>query len=510
MTHLENVQFTRQIFDDVHGFIGITDLESKVIASPFFQRLRRIKQLSLLDYVFPGATHNRFSHSLGVMHIADNMVIQLQKDGYLDGKRKLVRMAALLHDVGHYPLSHLIEGVVKDDCKKRIKIGSHQIEEDDDNLSSDQKCVDDIKLRNKNEAHNLNYELYGQKKSPDYANHERMAGIVIHKTPLYDILSEDDAFSKEEIKEISQIIAGSYPSRGPEYLIIHSELDADRFDYLLRDSRHTGVTYGIFDMDRIIRNLKYVDTEGKLAVKEKARKAVDQYLMCRYFYYTTVINHKTTIGFEIIAKNVYEGLLEREICLSYFDLVDILNDKTRVNEYLDYDDAYFFNTLKNIYYNKLTLKPIENPKIPDMFLKELIGKLLTRDPLKMVFEESKLTYKNKRFDSRFLDSMFQDKVRLTNKIEDYWFIPFTKSEALTKISPHKNFGDDEYSSEIIDETIQIFNENNIGNKKSKTTVLITDETSIMSILGDYNLQINRLYTKNDEYEKILQKEYNRK
>ena len=115
----DDIVFHRDIYDNVHGFIKVTELENKIIDSPYFQRLRNIRQLGLLDYVFPGALHNRFNHSLGVMHIADKMFTSLQETGYevLNNKRELIRMAALLHDIGHYPLSHLVESVVLKDAK---------------------------------------------------------------------------------------------------------------------------------------------------------------------------------------------------------------------------------------------------------------------------------------------------------------------------------------------------------------------------------------------------------
>lgn len=106
-----SITFAKKILDNVHGFIPYTEAEGEIINLPLFRRLQGIKQLSLIDRVFPGAEHTRFIHSLGVMHIADKMAIQL---GYNEQDRKIVRFAGLLHDIGHYPLSHVCERAYKD------------------------------------------------------------------------------------------------------------------------------------------------------------------------------------------------------------------------------------------------------------------------------------------------------------------------------------------------------------------------------------------------------------
>lgn len=496
------LEFKKHVFDNVHGFIGITELEYKIISSPFFQRLRRIKQLSLLDYVFPGATHSRFSHSLGVMYIADNMVLQLQKDGFLEGRRQLVRMAALLHDVGHYPLSHLIEETVQKDARLKIKSNKGKIIQIEDNNGSDdeEKPTKQYSLDN-NEVHKRNFDWHDSRNaSNDFAHHERMAGIVISNTPLHNILVEDGTFSEDDIKTISQIIAGTLPAKGPESLIIHSELDADRFDYLLRDSKNTGVTYGLFDINQIIRHLKYVD-KGILAVDEKAIKSIEHYLMCRYFLYTTVIYHKAAIGFWIMAKKIYEGLLERGMVFSYFDLIDIFKNEEESNKYLDYDDSYFFNKIKNISQNGGLPKEDNDFKISNKFLMELIEKVLSREPLKLALEQSKLIDKKSKNKPERLDGWLREQVSLTRKIEDCWYIPFSISESPTKISPYVSIENFKHLPEGIDESIKTYRFD--SNNEIKTNLLINNENSIIHILGNYNLKIERVYTKNKEYKEII-------
>lgn len=100
----------REIRDPVHGFIHRTPLEEEIIDTPLFQRLRRIKQLALASMVYPGALHTRFDHSLGVMHLADRLSERLLDDDR--ETKRIMRLAALLHDVGHGPFSHVSETII--------------------------------------------------------------------------------------------------------------------------------------------------------------------------------------------------------------------------------------------------------------------------------------------------------------------------------------------------------------------------------------------------------------
>ena len=106
----DKIVFVGKILDNVHGFIPYTQAEEKLIESLYFKRLQSIKQLSVVNWVFPGSEHTRFIHSLGVMHIADKIASSL---GLTTKERKIVRLAGLLHDIGHYPLAHVCEAPYK-------------------------------------------------------------------------------------------------------------------------------------------------------------------------------------------------------------------------------------------------------------------------------------------------------------------------------------------------------------------------------------------------------------
>ncbi len=105
------LKFVDRVLDPVHGFIDMTQVEYRIMSLPIFRRLQGIKQLSMTNWVFPGAEHTRFIHSLGVMYIADQMALHL--DCFSDEERQLLRLAGLLHDIGHYPLSHVTESVYR-------------------------------------------------------------------------------------------------------------------------------------------------------------------------------------------------------------------------------------------------------------------------------------------------------------------------------------------------------------------------------------------------------------
>ncbi len=581
----------KEFYDNVHGFIKVTELESKIIDSPFFQRLRNIRQLGLIDYVFPGALHNRFNHSLGVLQIADKMIVSLQenygekylfswdeilendsvkfanileqeydidwaktakfeknnndnsmrvststncillklndekteinlekdgdiidkfrlivkiennkiniygKDKEITGKREILRMAALLHDIGHYPLSHLVESVIRTDAKSKIKSDEISLEKSNDNKID----LDETDIQK------LICDIHNRESSFDFSHHELMATVVIFKTQIHKILKE--CFTTEQIRSIAQIIAGNYP--GPLGLIIHSELDADRFDYLLRDSHQTGVTYGLFDLDQIIRNLEYVSKDNKLAVNEKARRAVEHYLVCRYFLYSTVIFHKTSVAFELMIKKVYSGLMERKLFWSYFDLIDIFKSHDSAKEYLMYDDSYFFNVLKDVANGKRDWDSSIEYDIPDDFLFELIDKVLNRKPLKECIEEQKFInpLEEEPFNSRFLDEIVGESIIKKAEIEDYWYIPFEMSIPITDIHPYRSSSDISKSPRVHDETIKIVKKSDSGVIEKTSINLVDDKTSIVHVLSKHELKINRLYTKNDEYKEKLRKAF---
>lgn len=272
----------------MHGYIGVTKAELDVIDTPLFQRLHNIKQLGMAYTVFPGATHTRFAHSLGVMQTIDKLVTARGlRDHISPSERKDLRMAALLHDVGHYPLSHVIEVVMTDHGK----------------------CEE--------------------------GRHERNSAKVITQHLSHE-LSKNDF----NVEELSDKILGSSEKTLHNQLLA-SELDADRMDYLLRDAQNTGVKYGTHDIDRLIHSM-CLDKEGRLAVHTKGMHAAEDYMIARYHMYTSVYSHKVPMGFAELVQHAYE-ILMRSGKVHNLKSLGTLD----ANQLSSFDDNYLFFKLRS-------------------------------------------------------------------------------------------------------------------------------------------------------------------
>ena len=265
------------IRDSVYGDIMLNEIEVEVMDNPQFQRLRRIKQLGLISLIYPGANHTRFEHSIGTMHIASKLADKLDLN---QEDKELVRISALLHDIGHGPFSHVSEGVLS-------------------------------------------------------FPHEELTKYVIENTAIRDIIEK-----KFDITKIIEIINGE-GKFGP---IVSGELDADRMDYLLRDSHYTGVAYGIIDYERIISNL---NLNKHLSLDIKGVQAAEGALVSRYFMYPSVYQHHTT---RIVNSMFRRGLKK---------LIDsgIINE----NDMYKYDDADIIGIFRNSEgYPKEIMKRLDN------------------------------------------------------------------------------------------------------------------------------------------------------
>jgi hypothetical protein len=202
---LENT-FNKFIYDNIYGFIYLNQSEKELLSTKYFQRLHFIKQLGVSDFVFPGATHTRYSHSLGVLYITEKIIQRIKKidPNMIDSRlHQLVRLAALLHDIGHYPLSHTIEkSYFLYDSYKGIS----------DLESKDPILISKIK---ENELDSLSLSLLlneyqGTDKEKTVFNHENVAGIIIQNTDLKDFLLEKFSLEMEykHLEIISNLIKG--------------------------------------------------------------------------------------------------------------------------------------------------------------------------------------------------------------------------------------------------------------------------------------------------------------
>ena len=242
------MKFDGEITDPVHRYISFSGVEKEVIDTGVFQRLRRIRQLAGAHLVYPSAQHSRFEHSLGTMHVAGYAGETLVAKGYLDDEDKVqkLRLAALLHDIGHGPFSHLFEEV--------------------------------LELR-----HGTSHEDVGKR--------------VISKSEISDILKKHGynpsdisklSFGESKIKFLNEIIAGG--------------LSADLMDYLSRDGLFTGVEYGKIDHHRLISSFEVV-SNGHLAIDRSALYSFESMLISRYEMFKAVYFHKTVRSAEVMLLN---------------------------------------------------------------------------------------------------------------------------------------------------------------------------------------------------------------
>ena len=241
---IEHMKFVGEIADPIHKFIRFTDLEKKIIDSSVFQRLRRIKQLAGAHLVYPSAQHSRFEHSLGTMHVAGLAGDHLFSLGVIDKESiQELRVASLLHDIGHGPFSHLFEEALK---------------------------------------------VTGNK------NHETLGADIIRKTELHDILS---AFGYSA-KTISEISFGNSKVKFKNE-IISGSLSADLMDYLPRDGFFTGVEYGKVDYNRIINSFRVTDKQS-LALDISSFYSFESMIISRFEMFRAVYFHKTVRSAEVM------------------------------------------------------------------------------------------------------------------------------------------------------------------------------------------------------------------
>jgi hypothetical protein len=231
------------IVDPIHDFIRVYETELKIIDSPIFQRLRRIRQLSGAHFTYPSAQHSRFEHSLGVMHIAGQAAQALKEKGFLDtNKIQEIRLAALLHDVGHGPFSHLFEEVLQ--SKKKI---SHE--------EIGKKII-------------LHSEI----------------GDTLSKAGFNKKLITKLAFGDSKYRFVNEIISGS--------------MSADMMDYLQRDGYFTGAEHAKIDHKRIIQSLDVY--KNKLALDRSALYSFESMILSRYQMFKAVYFHKTVRSAEVM------------------------------------------------------------------------------------------------------------------------------------------------------------------------------------------------------------------
>lgn len=304
------------MLDPVHGLIRMTEEELQIVNSRLFQRLRRIKQNGLLNYVFPSASHSRFEHSLGVLFVADSMLHALVCNGQVASAKspselgtepmqavdlerildrtkmgtlfRIVRLAALCHDLGHGPLSHTFDKFAPTrDAVAELLSGSDSavLNRLGDAISRDP-------------THRIKHEwmscvlfaaLFQSIDAKDQTTVLAVAASILNKPELV---------SDPELRKLVPLVND---------LIASAPADADRMDYVERDSRSCGVSYGLFDRNRVLKSfLAYFDNDRqlRLGIKSSGFRAIENFIQARFELFVQIYYHKTNRAIELMLSEI--------------------------------------------------------------------------------------------------------------------------------------------------------------------------------------------------------------
>jgi len=288
-----------EIKDPVHGYVYITEEEKTIIDSYPVQRLHRLRQLAGAEYVYPGANHTRFEHSVGVMYLAGRVV----ENPYIsqlvsEDEIATVRIAGLLHDVGHGPFSHVFEQLLEKELDK---------------------------------------------------THEDITTWIIKNSELKEVLKKNGC----KPDDVSKLAVGNLHKPGKAFLdqIISSAVDVDKQDFVVRDTHHTGAEYGFIDIFRLIHTLDVM--EGNLAVDVGALSALESLIIARIESFKSIYFHRVGRAAQIMLALAMEKA-NTELGLTRFKTPE---------EYLAMDDYTVWTMLRNCKKSNSIIRNLERRKL---------------------------------------------------------------------------------------------------------------------------------------------------
>ncbi|MFO7155626.1 MAG: HD domain-containing protein [Pseudomonadota bacterium] len=279
---------TTRIRDPIHGSILLDARERQVIDAPFFQRLRWIRQMGFADAAFPGATHTRYVHALGACHVSGLLFDAIQrrlprlKESERSRLRAALRLAVLLHDLGHPPFSHSSESILPP--RRELALPAWLARGDEGRATHEDYT---LKIILDSELTELLARVYAEIAVPPEAIASLLSGVPAPGGPYFVVGNVDYAPLLRQI--------------------VSSEVDADRMDYLLRDSFFTGAKYGTYDLAWLVENVGAHEHDGKveLALGSRAIIAFEDFLLSRYHMFLTVYYHRTPICFDRMLREYF-------------------------------------------------------------------------------------------------------------------------------------------------------------------------------------------------------------
>jgi hypothetical protein len=320
-----DLEYVGRIYESLHGFIHFTKVEREIIDSPYFQRLRYIKQLGMVNLVFPGGEHTRFSHSLGVLWVMDRICRHLK---FPPERRQKLRLAALLHDIGHFPFSHTIEAVYIQQEKEGAKAKASGFL---------QTARPKPATFSRSQGHPEEAQL-----------HERLSAHIITRSNFCGGIGRILKNNGFDPIEIGLIVVGSSADMLFNQLM-HSELDADKMDYLIRDAVCLNVGYGLFDIEYLIEcfTTRRMGRQEILCIIEKGVHAVEHYLLARYFYHIEILFHRVRYIIEKAVGKIYQIMMSNKV-VGVPQLEDLFSFSLEMEKWSHFDDPWLIAKIREM------------------------------------------------------------------------------------------------------------------------------------------------------------------
>lgn len=442
---MEQPEFVKTISDPLYGSIPLTKVEVAVIDTPVFQRLRRVAQLGLVELVFPSATYTRFSHCIGACHVMGMILNELDKQEPMELKEwQEHRLAMLLHDVGHYFMSHTTEHALKAYFQ-------------DKGITTSDGSVD-----------------VTSKPAEQYLRHEPLGKHILRSDVQLKVAM--DGYDAERIAEIFNSEVTTRLSN-----LVTSDLDADRLDYLMRSSQATGLPYGHYDRDFILRNLCYApldlpagdDLKQFVCVREKAVRAADHFLLCRLFDFLQVIYQKTVVGMELMMSTAIQALMRTgSVKLGKAELERAITD----GAWNKMDDRWIWERLAKAHAKMGSqLNGLEQ---------EVVRRLVLRDPPPLLYSYERIRSAGGEDGCQTHQNYFDHVIKKGTLLSETC-LTWRKNFSLMKVRTH-SFADETLAPDEVRQTIHVA-------KNRKAIPIFKIQHSLAAALGDHEYEMARVY-----------------